>query len=237
MRGFALVIVVVFVSMVTSVATVLGFERLRPPAPQTHAPPKVGVPNLKGLSENDARENLKALGLVYLVSERKAVSGASPGTVVEQTPAAGQQLDAHGAVGVALARELPKVPSVVNRTLAEAAALLTKSGYKLEQGEVIADPNVPKGTIVSQLPEAEAPQETDKPVIVRVSAGAAEMDVPKLLGLNIEKAKARAKDLGFALKIVWVQQSETDSYVVLSQKPTAGKKIKPGEEVAVTVNR
>ena len=32
----------------------------------------MGVPSLKGLSENDARQNLKALGLVFLVGERKA---------------------------------------------------------------------------------------------------------------------------------------------------------------------
>ena len=156
---------------------------------------------------------------------------------MEQTPAAGQQLDAHGPVSVALARELPKVPSVVNRTLAEATALLTQSGYKLEQAEAISDANVPKGTIVSQQPEAEASQETDKPVIVRISAGPGEMEVPKLLGLGIEKAKTRAKELGFTLKIVWTQQGETDSYVVLSQNPAAGKKIKPGDAVAVTVNR
>src|SRR3954462_11208427 len=125
MRGPALVIVVVLLSIVTSIATVLGIERLRLLAPETHAAPaKVGVPSLKGLSEEDARQNLKALGLVFLVSERKAVPGAGVGTVVEQTPAAGQQLEAKGSVTVALARALPIVPSVVNRTLTEATALL-----------------------------------------------------------------------------------------------------------------
>src|SRR5258706_963939 len=105
MRGPALVIVVVLLSMVTSIATVLGIERLKLMTPQAHQPErKVGVPSLKGLSENDAQQNLKALGLVFLVGERKAVPGAAPGTVVEQTPAAGQQLDQHGSVSVALAR-------------------------------------------------------------------------------------------------------------------------------------
>ena len=75
MKGFAWFIVVVFVSMVTSVATVLGIERLKLLAPPpAHVQPKVGVPNLSGLSENDARENLKALGLVFLVGERKAAA-------------------------------------------------------------------------------------------------------------------------------------------------------------------
>src|SRR6478609_8412540 len=195
MRGFALLVAAVLVSIVTSVATVLSMERLKLiAAPQpTHEQPaaKVGVPSLKGLSENDARENLKALGLVFLVSERKTVSGAGPGTVVEQSPAAGQQLD----------------------------------------------PHVPKGSIVSQLPAADAPQETDKPVIVRVSAGPGEIEVPKLLGQGLEKTRAQAKELGLELKILWTEMGETPTFVVLSQNPAAGKKIKPGEAVTVTINR
>jgi eukaryotic-like serine/threonine-protein kinase len=238
MRGPALVIVVVLLSVVTSIATVLGIERLRLLAPPpTHESTRVGVPSLKGLSEEDARQNIKALGLLFLVSERKAAAGAAPGTVIEQSPAAGQQLEARGSVTVALARELPKVPGVVGRTVAEAIALLQQGGYKLEQAEPIADAHVPKGSIVSQLPEADKPLETDKPVVVRVSSGPGEIEVPKLLGQGIEKVKAQAKDQGYTLKIVWTAEGETDQYVVLNQNPVAGTKIKPGDPVTVVVNR
>jgi beta-lactam-binding protein with PASTA domain len=237
MRGTALVIVVVIVSMVTSIATVLGIERLKlftPPAP--HAPAKLGVPSLKGLSESDARQNLQALGLVFLVSERKAAPGAAPGTVVDQTPPAGQQLEPRGSVTVALARELPKVPSVVGRTLVEATTILSQGGYKLEQGEPVPDAHVPKGSVVGQLPEADKPQDTDQPVVVRISSGPGEIEVPRLLGQNIEKVKAQAKEAGYTLKIIWTAIGETDEYVVLSQNPASGTKIKPGDAVTVTVN-
>jgi beta-lactam-binding protein with PASTA domain len=236
-RGSALVVLVVLVSMVTSIATVLGIERLKLLTPPTHEQPKVGVPSLKGLSESDARQNVTALGLVFLVSERKAAAGAEAGTVVEQAPAAGQQLEAHGMVSVALARELPKVPSVVGRTLTEATTLLAQSGYKLEQAEPIADARVPKGSVVSQLPDAQAPQDTDKPVVVHLSAGPSDIEVPKLLGQNIETVKTRAKDQGFVLKIVWTEEGETPDYVVLVQNPVAGTKIQPGDAITVTVNR
>jgi eukaryotic-like serine/threonine-protein kinase len=213
-------------------------ERLKLLSPPTHEPPagRVGVPSLKGLAEDDARANLKALGLVFLVSERKAVAGAGPGTVVEQSPAAGQQLDPHGSISVVLAREVPKVPSVVNRTLSEATALLAQAGYKLEQAEPIADPQIPKGSVAIQLPAAQAPQDTDKPVTVRLSAGPGDLEVPKLLGQAIDKAKAKAKDLGFELKILWTERAETDTFIVLSQNPLPGKKIKPGDAVTVSVN-
>jgi PASTA domain len=152
-----------------------------------------GRAGLEGLSEEDARQNLKVLGLVFLVGERKAASGAAPGTVVEQTPAAGQQLEARGSVTVVLVREPPKVPSVVGRTLAEATALLAQCSYKLEQAGPIADAHVPKGNVVSQLPEADKLQETDKPIVVRVSSGPGEFEVPRLLGRNIENVKTLAK--------------------------------------------
>jgi serine/threonine-protein kinase len=229
--------VVVLLSIVTSIGTVLGIERLRLLAPAAHEPPaKVGVPSLKGLSEADARQNLQALGLVFLVGERKAAAGAKPGTVVEQAPAAGQQVEARAPVTISLARELPKVPSVAGRTLAEATALLAQAGYKLEPGEPLADARVPKGSVVSQLPEAEASVETDKPVVVRVSSGPGEIDVPRLLGQNIEKVKTQAKELGVTLKIVWTAVGETDEYVVLNQNPAPGTKIKPGDAVTVVVN-
>lgn len=239
MRGTALVVVVVLVSMITSVATVLGVERLKLFAPPAHeqAPPKVGVPSLKGLSEDDARQNLKVLGLGFLVGERRAASGVAAGTVVEQSPAAGEQLDPHGSVTVTLARELPKVPSVVGRTLTEATAVLAQAGYRLEPGEPIADAKVPKGSIVSQLPEATAGLETDKPVVVRVSSGPGDIEVPKLLGQGIEKVKTMAKDQGFTLKIVWTEEGETDEYVVLNQNPVPGTKIKPSDPITVVVNR
>jgi eukaryotic-like serine/threonine-protein kinase len=240
MKGFALLVVVVFVSIVTSVATVLGMERMKLLSPasreQPPAAPKVGVPSLKGLSEADARENLKALGLVFLLSERKAAPGAAPATVVEQSPAAGQLVDAHGVVSVALARDLPKVPSVVSHTLAEAAALLAQSGFKLAQGEPLADAHVPKGSVVSQQPPADAAQDTETPITVRLSSGPGEIEVPKLVGQGIDKVKTQAKELGFELKIIWIAQGETESRVVLAQTPLAGKKVKPGDSVTVTVN-
>jgi eukaryotic-like serine/threonine-protein kinase len=237
MRGFGLVVLVVLMSMVTSIGTVLGIDRLKQLNAQTHELPKVSVPSLKGLRESDARQNIQALGLVLLVGERRAVAGAEAGTVVEQTPAAGQRLEAHAPVTVTLARELPKVPSVAGRTLAEATALLAQSGYKLEAGEPIADANVPKGSVVSQLPEAQTAQDSDKPVVVRVSSGPGEIEVPKLLGQSVDKVKAQATDLGFVLKIAWTEAGETPSYVVLNQNPLAGKKIKPGDSVTITVNR
>jgi len=150
--------------------------------------------------------------------------------------AVGGDASDHAMERMILARELPKVPGVVNRTLSEATALLAQAGYKLEQAEPIADPQIPKGSIASQLPAAEVAQETDKPVFVRVSAGPVEIEVPKLLGRGLDKAKAQAKDLGFELKISWTEQAETDNFVVLAQNPAAGKKIKPGEAVTVMVN-
>ena len=72
---------------------------------------------------------------------------------------------------------------------------------------------------------------------MRISAGPGEIEVPKLLGQNVDAVKARAKDQGFELKIAWTEQGETPDYLVLNQSPVAGTKIKPGDSVTVTVNR
>lgn len=232
MRGLGLVILVVFVSAVTSVVTVMGVQRFDlVPRPVAKT---LTVPSLKGLTEADARQNLKAIGLVCLVSERKLSSEGDPGTVIEQSPPPGQQVPENATVSVALARELPKVPNLVGHTLVEAVALA--GPFKVEPGAPINDPNVPADHIVSQDPAPDSPRAPDRPVVVHVSLGKGEIEVPKLLGRPLDQVKEEAKTKGFELKVLWTEEGETTNYVVLSQNPQAGTKIKPGATVTVSVN-
>ena len=73
--------------------------------------------------------------------------------------------------------------------------------------------------------------------MVQVSSGPAEVEVPKLSGLALNKAKEELEKLGLKAAVVWVSRAETATYAVLGQKPLAGEKLAPGSEVELTVNR
>ena len=67
--------------------------------------------------------------------------------------------------------------------------------------------------------------------------GPGDVEVPKIVGLSLKKAKTDVEKLGLKAAVRWVSLAETDTYVVLSQKPAAGQKLKPGSDVQMTVNR
>lgn len=197
---------------------------------------EVNVPELRGLGESEARENLRAVGLVYLSAPRE-VSSATPGTVVRQSVPSGQRLPRSHPVTVVLADELPKVPAVARMTQAEATSKLEQAGYKVELGPKVADETVPEGSVVSQQPSAGTPYAKDRVVTLTLSAPGVEVEVPKLVGQNVNTAKAGLEKLGLTVNVRWLSVAETATYIVLSQDPPPKTKLKAGASVQLSANR
>lgn len=234
MHSSTVILIAFLTSIITTTGTVVVFQRtgyLTPDA-QTAA-----VPDLKGLTERDARANLDSVGLVLLVGASEQSAEAKPGTVIRQAQPPGQKLDQGKTVTVTLAEELPKVPSVVGQTVAEATVLLQQKGYKVAVSEKAADPEVPEGKIISQVPAADAAYEKEGSVAVRVSTGPGTVEVPKLVGVGLNGAKAELEKIGLKPAVRWISQAETASFVVLQQKPEPGTKVDSGADVEVIVNR
>jgi serine/threonine-protein kinase len=198
----------------------------------------VPVPNLKGLPEEDAMTNLSAAGLVMMIGSREPSAEAKPGTVLRQALPAGQNVPKGQAVAVTLAAELPMVPDVSGRSLAEATLVLEQAGYRVQKGEPIADDKVPEGGVVKQLPLPGTPHDKNKSVLIQVSSGAQTVETPKVMGLTLSNAKTQIEKAGFVVGPVrWVYADEAGYMAVLNQEPKPGTKAKPGTEVVLSVNR
>jgi serine/threonine-protein kinase len=236
MHASTVILVAFLTSIFTATGTVYLVERLalfeKPVVVE-----QASVPNVRGLSEADARANLQAAGLIALMGPSEPAPDSKPGTVVRQSVPAGQPLPKGHQVTLTLADAPPKVPNVTGLGAAEARVLVEKDGFKLEVGEPIADPLVPAGKIVKQGPAADTPYERGRSILVQVSSGPGEVAVPKLAGLGLNKAKEELEKLGLKPQIAWVSRAETATFAVLSQKPAAGDKVKAGGDVELVVNR
>jgi serine/threonine-protein kinase len=206
-----------------------------------HASPvvdRVAVPNLVGVAEKDARENLRALGIVLLVGARKPTPDVEADTVIAQSIPPGQQLARGEAITVTFALAVPKLPNLVGRTLDEAKQLLGAQGIELQEGKAVASNDVARGRIVSQDPPAGGAHDKTEPVVVSLSSGPSEIVVPKLLGQPLSKAKETLEAAGLVLGgIVWTELGETPTGIVLNQNPLPDIKAKPGDKVSITINR
>jgi eukaryotic-like serine/threonine-protein kinase len=111
------------------------------------------VPDVVGQSEANARSEIEGAGLrVGKVTEE--ASEEESGTVIEQTPAAGESVDRGDAVDLVVARGVP-VPDVVDSAEEEATATLEDAGFEVRVREqTVTDPGQ-DGVVLEQSPAAD----------------------------------------------------------------------------------
>ena len=238
MNSLGTILVAMLTSAATAAGSVYAIQRyeLIPPRQVPKVTSTVTVPALNGLSEADARANLKALGLVYLAAPREASAEVKPGSVVRQSVAPGQRVEREQAISITLADELPKTPDVTGLNATDAAARIAQSGHKMQIGEPLAREGAVEGTVVEQTPKAEAPLAKDESIVIRLALTQA-VAMPKVVGQSVNTAKTALENLGLKVNVRWTGLAETATFVVLSQKPQAKTKLKPGDEVELSANR
>jgi serine/threonine-protein kinase len=237
MDGSSVLLVAFLTSAVTATGTVYVIERYGLLPPRTPVAVESIVPDLRGVPEADARTNANAAHIALFVASREPTTESKSGTVIRQSMAAGQRVPRDYPVTVVLAEEIPKVPSVIGVTVAEATQRLDQKGYRLQVGASIASADAGAGLILDQSPKADTAQAKGATVTVQVSIGTGDVEMPKLLGVGLTQAKSDLEKLGLKVVMRWVAMAETPTYVVLNQKPAPGEKVKPGGEVQLTACR
>jgi eukaryotic-like serine/threonine-protein kinase len=237
MHGSTVFLIAFFTAIATAAATVFMIERFDVFHREVPAVPESIVPDLKGFSETDARANATASHVTLLVASHEVSGDAKPGTVIRQSIPAGQHVPKDHPMSVVVADELPKVPAVTGLSVVDATKKLEEKGYKLQAAPPVANATVPEGQIISQAPAADTAAEKGKVVAVQVSAGAADVAVPKVMGLSVTNATSALEKLGLEADVRWVSLAETPTFVVLNQKPKPNEKLKPGSKVELTANR
>jgi len=240
MNASTVILIAFFTSAATATGTVFVLQRagmLAPAAAPDPGAPSEMVPELAGLTEADARANAVAAHVALFVAGREAAPGRKPGTVVRQSVPAGQRVAKQHPVSVILAEELPAVPSVVGLPIADATQKLESLGFRVSPGTKIPDPKAPDGAVIGQLPAANEGLEKGGTVSLKVSAGPAEVEVPRVVGTVAARAKTDLEKVGFKVRVEWVSLAESQGLIVLRQTPAAGEKAKPGTEVVIVANQ
>ena len=118
----------------------------------SRGPEQVEVPDVTGSSQENASSALEGAGLRVGKITREE-SGEAPGTVLEQSPAAGEQVDKGAAVNLTVA-EPTAIPDVVDLTEEEAQAELEDAGFEVRvRDQAITDP-AEEGIVLDQTPAA-----------------------------------------------------------------------------------
>ncbi|MGH2778305.1 MAG: PASTA domain-containing protein, partial [Actinomycetota bacterium] len=198
-------------------------------------PGEVTVPNLTGLTEEDARDALEAEGL-ELGNTRTENSDQEQGTVIAQNPGAGEQLNEGEAVNITLSSgvALVQVPGVIG--LGEGEAIATIEGAGLVAEVVRESSEEEEGTVIGQDPEEGAEAEEGDTVRIVVSEGE-EFQMPDVRGQDADDAEQTLEE-DFGLEVT---QEATpapcpqEPGTVCDQDPAPGDTVSPGDSVTLFV--
>lgn len=129
------------------------------------------------------------------------------------------------------------IPSVANKTVAQAQQLLSDAGFRSTTSDVFDD-DVPTGLVVGSEPGAGTEIRKFQPVALFVSKGPQLFPVPRLTGGTLEEAKNALNAGGMALGTVAEEfNEEAAAGVILSQDPAAETSVRRGTPVAMVVSK
>lgn len=129
------------------------------------------------------------------------------------------------------------IPSVANKTVAQAQQLLDEAGFRSTTKDIFDD-DVPSGLVVGSEPAAGAEIRKFQPVSLLVSKGPQLFPLPKLAGGTLEQAKTGLNAAEMALGPVTEQFHEkVPAGTVLSQDPAPGTAVRHGTPVSLVVSK
>jgi serine/threonine-protein kinase len=127
------------------------------------------------------------------------------------------------------------VPNVVGLKEQPAVDLITNAGFD-PRVERAANPNVPKGTVMSQNPHAGARIQKGDTVVLLVSTGPPKTSVPDVVGMNYGDAVQALNDAKLKARKHEVFSQKPTGRVV-HQDPPAGDQVVQGTEVVLDVSK
>lgn len=197
-------------------------------------PALVAVPELVGLTDDEARARLEQAGLEAR-SMLEPDPEAEPGTVFKQDPAPGTEVERGSTVTYSVSRgvDTAEVPNVRGKARAEATALLEAAGFRVRASEQFSE-RVAAGRVISQNPQAGLSVAKGSTVLIVVSKGPERVEVPDVVGRSLADAKAMLEAEGFKVGVVYEPHNNTGT--VLEQNPSGGAKLPRGATVELLVD-
>jgi serine/threonine-protein kinase len=128
---------------------------------------QVTVPDLTGMTPEDARKRLEEEGLVLGTQEQVPSAAQAEGTIFEQSIGGGKDVDRGSTINVKIAKavEKTKVPEIpLGTPLAQAQQTLNQAGFTNIQ---VSGPNDGNAVVIQQTPPANS--EVDDPAATQIT--------------------------------------------------------------------
>ncbi len=201
----------------------------------------VKVPDLRGKTEEEAREELKDTGIGLTVSnERQPSNKYDEGEIMSQDPEPGEEVEMHSTITVILSSgeeaKTTRVPNVVDKSEAEAEKLIQEANLIVHHDSDYSS-DVEEGNVISSDPKAGTEVEEGTEVTIVISLGAEQATVPDLRNKTASAAESALADAGLSGSPSEEYSDSVPEGQVISQSIDPGQKVDKGTTVSYVVSR
>jgi beta-lactam-binding protein with PASTA domain/serine/threonine protein kinase len=206
--------------------------------------PKNPVPQLVGLTEAEARNQVSQFGWAVEVLKERSDTVAA-GQIISTNPVLGVNIAKRDTLTLVVSEgpTLSQLTEINALTFEAATAALTELGLKAEKADV-PDEVIAPGVVVSwSIPDQPTLKAGDSvvkgtTVAVNVSSGPALRDIPNLVGKTLEEATKTLTDMGLVVvEAPTLGHPEILAGQISVQLPVAGEKLARGGTVTLTVSK
>ncbi len=197
------------------------------------------VPDVQYLTKKEAIKALKKEELHYKVKYQYSKT-YKKGVVMEQSIEAGKKVkdDTVVTILVSKGKKITKVtvPSVIGQSRSSAVSALESAGFNCSVKEKYSS-SYSEGKVCAVSHDAGVKEKKGATITIWISKGPEMTTVPDVETLPKNNAIALLRDMGLGYSIMYVDDDDGNSGIVLWQTVDPGTKVKKGTTVTIAVGR
>ena len=201
----------------------------------------VRVPDLRGMTEDEARKELRDKGLGLVVAGKEPSNEYKAGEIKSHTPGPDETVEKHTTIEVILSTgeeaKTVKVPQVVGEEESRAEQMLREAGLKVSKGEAQFSSEVEEGRVISCSPDQGTEVDEGSNVEIIVSLGTEPATVPDIRGKSSSDAEAALSAEGLTGSFSEEYSDEVQAGYVISQGTDPGTEVSKGTTVTYVVSK
>jgi eukaryotic-like serine/threonine-protein kinase len=198
--------------------------------------PEVDVPDVVGLTENRATQELEDAGLEARTRNRSNAE-VDEGEVFRQSPEAGATAEEGDTVTIFVSSGPGEVtvPNLLTLTEDQAEAALEDVGLELGRVRNRSSESA-EGTVIEQNPGSGELLNEGEAVNIIISTGITTIAVPDVVGLPEADAVAAIEGEGLTADVVTEPSDDVEEGIVIAQDPGEGTELEEGDTVQILVS-
>jgi beta-lactam-binding protein with PASTA domain/tRNA A-37 threonylcarbamoyl transferase component Bud32 len=205
--------------------------------PSTPVVTQVTVPDVRTYTEEQARDQLTAKGLVPEVKKEYG-DAQSQGTITAQNPVGGSQVAPNSTVAITLNQgpQTADIPAgLIGKDVDAVTKTLDDAGFTnvVSVAAKSEDPRTKPNQVLNVSPKSGTTTPLDAKVTVTYATG--KSAVPDFTGSTEERATQLAKDAGFGIPTFVTKESTQPAGTVIAQTPAAGKNVDRDTAIQLTL--